>query len=245
MRNWLISMVATFVILSSAFLCADDEYQYMDRLALVAGTDKGSSFHNYTEIYSKYFASLKDKPIKFLEIGIYKGNSVKLWESYFSQAELHFVDITPGYIQYFSTRSHYHFVDQANKQEMINFAQSVGGNFDIIVDDGGHTMQMQMNSFHALFPYVKSGGMYIIEDLHTSYWKIYGGNGTFAQPRAGKGTTIQFLQGLVDEMNYTGAVTQCADRNKVSPELQRNLNIYQDQIFSIHFYQSVCIIIKK
>jgi hypothetical protein len=64
----------------------DPDYSLLDALALASGTDKSSAGHNYTKIYAKYFASLKDKPIKFLEIGIFQGNSVKMWEDYFSEA---------------------------------------------------------------------------------------------------------------------------------------------------------------
>ena len=64
-------------------LLFNDNYAKLDALALKAGTDKSSAQHNYTKIYSRYFSPIKDKPLKFLEIGIYKGNSVKMWENYF------------------------------------------------------------------------------------------------------------------------------------------------------------------
>jgi len=103
-------------------------------------------------------------------------------------------------------------------------------------------MIQQINSFKALFPFVKSGDMYIIEDLHTSYWKGWGGYGSFHKPLSGATTAVTFLKNLVDDLNYTGAYTQCADGEKTPPDLQVTLNAYQDQIYSIHFYKSLCII---
>lgn len=223
----------------------DHSYEYLDTLALAAGTDKSSSFHNYTRIYSKYFDAIRNDPIKFLEIGIYRGNSVKLWESYFPNAELHFIDIDPGYIQYHSLRSKYHFIDASNVKSLQVFINSIEGDFDIILDDGGHQMQQQITSFQTLFPYVRSGGLYIIEDLHTSYWKEYGGHGRVGAPVSGQDTCTDFLKNLVDEMNYSAGVNECADPNKISPDLRQRLNYYQDNIDAIHFYKSVCIIIKK
>lgn len=220
-------------------------YEYLDKLAIEAGADKSSAFHNYTRIYAKYFDSLRNDPIKFLEIGIYKGSSVKLWESYFSKAELHFVDINPGFIEYYSDRSHYHFFDQKDANKLTDFGKLTGGDFDIIIDDGGHRMEEQITSFEVLFHYVKSGGMYIIEDLHTSYWRGYGGKGYIGKPLSGPGTCVYFLQHLIDDLNYTAGVNECADPNKVSLELKKRLNYYQDKIESIHFYKSLCIIIKK
>ncbi|HEY5236715.1 MAG TPA: class I SAM-dependent methyltransferase [Rhabdochlamydiaceae bacterium] len=214
-----------------------EDYRYLDELALAAGADKASNYHNYTEIYARYFAPLKDKPIKFLEIGIYKGNSVRLWEEYFKNAELHFMDITLERVEYSPQRAHFHIADQEKPEDLRMFIQKTGGNFDVIVDDGGHTMMQQVMSFKYLFPQVKRGGMYIIEDLHTSYWTEYGGGD---HPR----TAINFLKGLIDDVNFVGAHTTRASHHNVNPAL-KDLNLYRAQIESIHFYDSVAIIIKR
>src|SRR5205085_1265677 len=105
-------------ILLPAYLAAVDanekKYRQLDKIALEAGTDKSSAYHNYTRVYSEYFSKYQNSPIKFLEIGIQYGNSVKLWERYFPNAELHFIDIDPKPILYFSDRAHYHFIDQTD-----------------------------------------------------------------------------------------------------------------------------------
>lgn len=233
--------IIAFVFSSMNYLHAtgeQQEYEYLDQIALSTGADKSSNCHNYTEIYAKYFSPLKDKPIKFLEIGIDQGASVKLWEEYFKNAELHFIDITFKNIRYFSERSKYHLANQENLADLAKFISEAGGDFDIIIDDGGHTMSQQINSFSALFPHVKSGGMYIIEDLHTSYWKKYGGNGSAK-------TTIAFLKGLIDEVNFVGARTGHASHAKIEPSIMKELNIYREKIYSMHFYDSTVIIIKR
>ena len=135
-----------------------------------------------------------------------------MWENYFTQAELHFIDITDSKILYHSDRSTYHFLDQSNVKQLKDFVKSTGGNYDIIIDDGGHTMAQQKISFVNLFPAVKNGGMYIIEDLHTSYWSIYGGGGTPEKPSANNASMTVFLQKLVDDVNFVGARTWCADQ---------------------------------
>lgn len=160
-----------------------------------------------------------------------------MWEEYFKSAELHFMDITDQGIQYFSKRSHYHLCNQENAEQLQGFVKTTGGDFDIIIDDGGHTMKQQITSFSVLFPHVKSGGMYIIEDLHTSYWERYGGGR--------KKTTINFLKTLIDDVNYVGAKTSRASHLNLSPAILEDLNIYKEKIYSIHFYDSVAIIIKR
>lgn len=71
-----------------------DEMRYMDELAIAANTDKSSRHHNYTRVYPKYFASIRLDQLTLLEFGLYMGHSAKMWEQYFPNANLHFVDIT-------------------------------------------------------------------------------------------------------------------------------------------------------
>ncbi len=229
-----------FIILMSFATLHGSDYTDLDKLALESGTDKSSAFHNYTEVYSRYFAKHKDESLKFLEIGVFKGSSVQMWEAYFSQAELHFIDIDFSRLTYQTERAHYHQVDQKNVSDLRKFA-SESGPFSIIIDDGGHTMAQQINSFKALFPFVESGGMYIIEDLHTSYWKSYGGGGSPKNPIASPNSCITFLTKRIHDLNYCGAATRCANFNP----LQAELNEYQANIASMHFYPSLCIIFKR
>lgn len=244
-RIFAILTVTLAFSLNAFVLDSPEEYAVMDALANQAGADKGSFYHDYTRVYSNYFKELRDKPIRFLEIGIYKGDSVKFWESYFSQAELHFIDITSQYIEYHSPRSFYHFLDQENIYALQYFARSVGGQFDVIIDDGGHTMMQQINSLIALFPYVKSGGMYIIEDLHTSYWTQFGGSGTMSNPRADPGTAIHFLKSLIDSVNAVGAKSAKANFSLAPPYILNNLTFWEKEVRSMHFFDSICIIFKR
>lgn len=223
-----------------------EAYVYLDSLALKAGTDKSSAFHNYTKIYAKYFDRLRLEPIKFLEIGIFKGNSVKLWESYFEKAsEMHFIDKTSENIEYYSPKAQYHYLDQANFFDLYNFANQVGNGFDLIIDDGGHTMTQQINSFLVLFPLLKSGGLYVIEDLQTSYWHNYGGYGQIGAPLGGPGTCVEFLKTLVDDLNYGSGVTINSDPDKIPGQLKANFSYFQNNIESLHFHSGLCIIEKR
>lgn len=228
------------VCLSFALLSMAHADPSLDAIALSSGTDKSSAFHNYTPIYSQYFEQMRSKPIKFLEIGVYQGASAKMWEEYFPKAELHFIDIELDRISHKSPRCHYHFVDQRDRKQLEDFANSVGGNFDVIIDDGGHVMDMQITSFKTLFPFLKSGGIYVIEDMHASYSQDYEGGNSFTD-----NTCMNFLFHLLDDLNFVGAVTMCADREKAPPSLKKVLTPFQESIASIHFYPSLCIVIKK
>lgn len=248
MKNALLSLIAlipTFLSAQQVFEIDEEEYQYMDKLALKFAPDgysgKSSNHHNYTEIYSYYFASIKDRPLKFLEIGIFEGAGAHFWEEYFKNAELNFIDITFNRVKYSSPRCHYYLADQAKPDQLIDVLKTIGGGqFDIIIDDGGHTMVQQITSFKTLFPYLKSRGLYVIEDLHTSYWPIYGGSRTKSSD-----TAIEFLKDLIDEVNFVGSTTPNASHRKDLTPIRQELNIYREEILGIHFYDSLCFIIKR
>jgi Methyltransferase domain len=215
----------------------------LDTLALKYGTDKSSSFHNYTEIYERYFSNLSQEPIKLLEIGIYEGASVQMWEDYFPNGDLHFIDKDPSIIKYQSQRSHYHYLDQSNRYELLNFISETDGDFDIIIDDGGHRMEQQIISFQMLFSHMKPGGLYIIEDIFTSYWQEYGGK--VLEPEHGPQTTIAFLQHLIDEINHIPATTGCADDTKTPQWMRLGFSYYQKAIKALHFHRGLVIIEKS
>lgn len=135
-------------------------------------TDKGSLDHNFLEIYEKFFFQWIDVPIRILEIGVYDGGSLGLWYDYFTKANIFGIDIYPK-TDFENNRIKTFVADQANREQLQKFIDLNGGNFDIIIDDGGHGMEQQQVSLGFLFPFINQGGYYIIEDLHTSLPNMY------------------------------------------------------------------------
>lgn len=219
------------------------EYQRLDNLAFC--TDKRSGLHNYTEAYAEFFAPLKNLPIRFLEIGVGGGGSALLWDQYFPSAEIHMMDNNSVvYGCEIPERIKIHIVNQADRKALAAFAETIGGPFDVIIDDGGHTMEQQIASLETLFPFIKPGGLYIIEDLATSYWLAFGGYGMPGSPKSGEGTTIQFLKELVEDLNFTCGIDGLADWKRTQLHQARFTNSFQSSIHSMHFYKGLCIIRK-
>ena len=111
---------------------------------------------------------------KFLEIGIDKTESLKLWKGYFGNVNLHGIDIDEK--EFNDTEVTLHKIDQS-PLELDKFVANVGIKFDVILDDGSHVPEHQILTINKLWNLVKPGGIYIIEDIETSYWKkskIYG-----------------------------------------------------------------------
>jgi hypothetical protein len=235
-----------FCIACSFSLAKTDD---LSVLAAKYGTDKGPVVHNYTPIYNSYFKNIRSECIKFLEIGFFRGASARMWESYFAQAELHFIDVRnhkfKEYGKDLSKRCQFHQVNQENEAQLQAFVKKTGGDFDIIIDDGGHTMKQQLVSFAALFPAVKSGGLYVLEDSHTSYLREFGGHGTHAAPSAKAGSAIDFFKNRIDDVNYIAASTRKASRDNCPKELWNKLTEYQKEIESLHFYSGLVFIFKR
>jgi len=222
---------------SSIYAKLDD----LSEIALKFNTDK-NYLHNYTPVYDFYFNKMRNSILKFLEIGYYRGESARTWQEYFPNATLHFIDIDPNSFKLHShgiskERCKFHLVDQGNEESLKKFAEEVKGDFDIIIDDGGHTMKQQILSFKVLFPLLKSGGIYVIEDLHTSYWPAY----IQGHPE----TCIDFLKRLADDVNFIAAQTGSADIQKIPEAIKQKANFYQLSIKSLHFYSGICFIVKN
>lgn len=146
----------------------DTNNESLDQIGKRYGTDK-ATYHNFCNFYDSHFNSLKNENISLLEIGIYNGSSLRMWKDYFENGEIYGVDIVPK--NFNEDRIKTEICDQ-NKREDLEKIFS-GKEFDIIVDDGGHMMNQQQLSFGVLFKTLKSGGLYVIEDLHTSHSEGY------------------------------------------------------------------------
>lgn len=133
-------------------------------------TDKGTIFaakHGYGKYYDKYFSNFRDKEIKLLEVGIYKGNSIKAWREYFSKAHIYGIDA--GFVV--PVDNDLNAFDKVRvdtidvfKPEFESYVKKHGP-FDIIIDDCSHKLDNQKVIFNTTFDYLNKGGVYVIEDV--------------------------------------------------------------------------------
>jgi hypothetical protein len=124
--------------------------------------------HNYTNTYDTLFYKLKDEPINFLEIGICRGGSIKLWRDYFTKANIFCTDIVYSPIAKENLKNEnikFLLGDSANENSDVLTHHFIDGQFDIIIDDGNHSFEYQFKTLLNFFPKLKKGGVYIIEDI--------------------------------------------------------------------------------
>ena len=123
--------------------------------------------HGYHRIHPWFIGHLKNVPVTLLEIGLKNNDSIELWKQYFNDVEVYGIDIDPK--EYVSDAKLFK-LDQSKQNELENFATIVNCKFDIIVDDGSHVPAHQLKTINTLWALLKPGGIYIIEDIETSYW---------------------------------------------------------------------------
>ena len=143
----------------------------MNRLTLLANkykTDKGTEFeekHSYSLVYDKYIP--ENGSYNLLEIGIDQGASLRMWKEYNPQMKLFAADHNPACLKN---------IDESMLEKFYQIEQTVrdtirkiptDNTFDYIIDDGAHFMHTHQITLAVLLSCVKSGGLYIIEDLHT------------------------------------------------------------------------------
>jgi hypothetical protein len=127
-------------------------------------TDKYN--HGYIPLYNKIFNNIVECT-NVLEIGIHMGGSLMFLKDFFPKATIYGVDIHDKK-EFEKDRIKTFIGNQENRNDLDDVIEKTNCEFDLIIDDGGHTMKQQQTSFGVLFKKLKSGGVYVIEDLHTS-----------------------------------------------------------------------------
>lgn len=214
----------------------------LDELAIKHNTDKSSKHHDYANIYDSYFHNYRNTFKKVLEIGVFRGGSLNMWQDYFNSAEIYGLDINKKCKKFEHDRIKMFIGSQIDDNILLTIGS--GNEYDLIIDDGSHIVEHQIYSFTKLLPYVKKGGYYIIEDINTSYWKKF--NGGLKR----QGTSIEFFKDRVDDINFNGyhgtgheGKLNTANRNFILKQ-KPDLNDFEKYIKSIHFYSGLSIIIR-
>lgn len=137
----------------------------LNDLALRYKTDKSSKGHGYCPIYERFFHRIRANTISLLEIGVFKGGSLRMWQAYFPYGKILGADFNP------KVKHCTKIPVMIGNQGRSEFLHELGkqGPFDIIIDDGSHQWDHQMLFYKIMWEYLKPGGVMAIEDMHTSY----------------------------------------------------------------------------
>ena len=215
----------------------------LSQLAIKYDTDKFS--HGFTKVYDNLFNKYRNDKFNLLEIGVFYGSSIKMWHEYFQNSNIYAADnyigingngnhfcIPDKFINEISNNKEYYnrieivYLDQSKEEELIKYSNYCKENnikFKIILDDGSHLMKDQQITFFHLFDNLESGGMFIIEDTHTSDQNGY--------------------DVLPDKSNSTKKLIENINLNKVFNSIYiNNLDKCKDIVNNISHIEHYCIL---
>lgn len=182
---------------------------------------------HYFEVYREVFKDFLDRPIVLLEIGVNHGGSLEMWRNFFHQdSKIYGIDINPE-CKIFEKENVEIFIGSQSDRKFLNQLISSIPKFDIVIDDGGHTMLQQITSFQCLFGHLNDRGVYICEDVNTSYWPRWGGGVNISS------TFVEFAKEKIDSINAW-----------YSKEPNFKIDEYSRSIKSISFYSGVVVFCK-
>ena len=191
---------------------------------------------HYFNIYEENFSRFRKKKITIIEIGVFRGGSLLMWQNYFApQTNIIGIDINPICKQYENENIKIYIGDQSDE----NFLKSVldqNDNPDIIIDDGGHTSNQQISSFNFLYENLNPGGIYLVEDTHTSYSRKF-------QDREDQLTFIEYAKCLSDELNDWYRVKHYSSYEQKIDEV--DVSYWAKNIYKISFYNSIVVFEKR
>ena len=137
-------------------------------LPLIENTDK-EFWHRYVPLYLEEMSKLSDVK-HVLEFGVFKGNSIRWLLEMFPYARIYGCDICPVQPEWpLSEAVRYYQVDQGNPAQLCKVFDSMGGLLDFVIEDGSHIPVHQKNCLVESIKHIRPGGIYILEDLHTSH----------------------------------------------------------------------------
>lgn len=212
------------------------KYKKLDFLGKKNNTDKCSFQHNYLNKYEFFFKELKDEPIRILELGVFNGSSLSTWADYFTKAQIYGVDIEEACSHYVHDRCQVILQDLGDEElfKELYFIEP-----SIIVDDASHYTSHQIKALYHLLPMLKTGGIYIIEDLGTNF-NLYKNHG--------------YQDAIVSCYEFCKAITDVVtsgeflNLDKLHPScvpLKKEIEFLAGQIEMISFIYESCIIIKR
>lgn len=173
----------------------------------------------YFQVYEELLSKYRNKKITFVEVGVLNGGSLFMWRDFFGpEARIIGVDFNPLAKRWEEYGFEIFIGSQSSPDFWRDFFSSIGM-VDVLLDDGGHTNEQQIVTTHQSIPFIKDGGLLIVEDVHASYFKDFG--------NPSKYSFINYAKLFVDGINAR------------FPGVEVVKNMFRDAVYSAHFYDSI------
>jgi hypothetical protein len=186
-------------------------------------------YKHYFEIYDRHFSRYRGSDVHVVEFGVSHGGSLQMWKQYFgSNSNIFGIDVNPHCKKLEEEQIKIVIGDQEDRKFLKSLIEKIP-RIDILIDDGGHTMKQQINTYEELFSHVDENGVYLCEDLGTSYWPKWGGG------YKKRGTFIEYSKNFIDYINAWDSVQTS----------RLSVTEFTKMVHSLHYYNSVIVIEKR
>ena len=190
--------------------------------------NKGRLIHkwkHYFEVYEQHFSRYRGTDVHVVEFGVSHGGSLQMWKKYFGpKCKIFGIDINPDCQRLEEEQVEIFIGDQEDREFLRRVGEKIP-RIDILIDDGGHTMKQQINTFEELFPRIAADGVYLSEDLCTSYWRKFGGG--YKSSR----TFIEYSKNFIDYINAWHSETS-----------RLSVTEFTKSVHSVHYYDGILVI---
>ncbi len=214
---------------------------------ICGGADATAKPVGFYAIYDRYFGEFSGQPIKMLELGVHVGDSLKVWASYFPEGTIIGLDLreSPDFSDYSNIVFERGDQTDSDRLKEICLTHAADG-LDIVLDDASHIGEHSAASYRALFPYLKPGGLYIIEDWGTGYLDDWPDGAHFQKFKS------QSIGGMIPmriashDFGMVGFVKSLVDEvagDHIKPTLHGTPS-QADTLSFIHFYKQMAILKK-
>lgn len=132
-------------------------------------TDKNTTHSYISSVYDNLFKEIQDTCTNILEIGIHEGGSIKLWKEYFINATIYGVDNNQN-LELFRYNPDKQIKVFVNDAYNLDFVNSLPNNFDLIIDDGPHTLDSMVRFLQYYQSKLNDNGILVIEDIPEINW---------------------------------------------------------------------------
>lgn len=201
--------------------------------------ENSSKHRDYFEIYDSIFANVdRFGEYNILEIGVDIGSGVRALSSYFPNSKITGLDINPECTKHKTDKIEIIIGSQVDSSVLEELANR---KFDLIIDDGSHMNNHVSNTFFSLFQSLSSQkiGIYIIEDVHTSYWSYYGGG------YQRKDSTVENFKNLIDHMHLWCIRDPVICHTPPYPGALIDNTYFEKWIKFIQFYENIIVVKKR
>ena len=155
---------------------------------MLDGADSTAKPLPYYNVYQQYFNEIAEERLKILEIGAYEGVSTKIFSLFFKNSTIVAIDLIPRDIDFSQFENIVYLnADQTDEKALLSICDKYATDgFDIIIDDASHLGFHSLRSYRILFPRLKPGGYYVVEDWGTGYWNDWPDGHQSSPPRFAK-----------------------------------------------------------